>query len=184
MKKYVGVAVAVALFAGAASAAEVLEGDERTACEVILCLSSGQRPDECTPPLERYFSIKKKKLSDTLEARRDFLDKCPASSDSSEMKSLVDAIANGAGRCDVASLNARYAGGGDSEQYISDAMPGYCSTYLNHAYTNLSSIAPRYVGTPERGGYWVEAEQYDQALAEYKARIKAEDYAASFSGGS
>jgi len=28
---------------------------------------------------------------------------------------------------------------------------------------------------PERGGYWVDPAQYQQALAEYNARIAAED---------
>ena len=48
-----------------------------------------------------------------------------------------------------------------------------------HAYTdfNTSGFMPKYVGTPERGGYWVEAKDYDRALAEYKARIEAEDRA-------
>ncbi|RYF37258.1 MAG: conjugal transfer protein TrbM, partial [Cytophagaceae bacterium] len=32
-----------------------------------------------------------------------------------------------------------------------------------------------YVGTPERGGYWVEAKDYELALVVYNDRIKAED---------
>jgi hypothetical protein len=179
MKKHLGVAVAVALFAGATHAqteTQVLEGDERTACEVILCLSSGKRPSECTPPLNRYFSIKRKKLSDTLSARRDFLDLCPAAKESSEMRSLVSALANGGGRCDAAALNAdltAWNSFNEGTQYISNAMPGYCSTYINHPYTNLADIAPRYVGNPAQGGYWVEAAQYEQALAQYNAQLAA-----------
>ncbi|MCR8679887.1 MULTISPECIES: TrbM/KikA/MpfK family conjugal transfer protein [Campylobacter] len=32
-----------------------LTGDRKTACEVLLCLSSGTRPSECNPPLARFF---------------------------------------------------------------------------------------------------------------------------------
>ena len=54
------------------------------------------------------------------------------------------------------------------------------------ADTDFSGTVPRYVGIPERGGYWVEARDYDRALAEYNARIKAEDEErrrASWGGG-
>ena len=55
-------AVLVALGASAGSASaqdtDVLSGDTRLACEAILCLSTGQRPSECTPSLDRYFGIK------------------------------------------------------------------------------------------------------------------------------
>jgi hypothetical protein len=84
---------------------ELFTGDKKDACEALLCLSSGQRPDECRPSLDRYFGIKKKKMSDTIEARHDFLKKCPASEDSQEMKALTSAIAQGAGRCDADYLN-------------------------------------------------------------------------------
>ncbi|MBC3779824.1 hypothetical protein H0N94_00110, partial [Campylobacter fetus subsp. fetus] len=33
---------------------DILTGDRRTACEVLLCLSSGTRPAECNPPLARF----------------------------------------------------------------------------------------------------------------------------------
>lgn len=88
---------------------DILSGDERTACECVLCLSSGTRPSECMPPLKKYFSIKAKKMSDTIKKRKDFLELCPASNETPEMKSLVNAIANGAGRCDAAELNRAMA---------------------------------------------------------------------------
>ncbi|MBK3505148.1 hypothetical protein JJB28_08805, partial [Campylobacter fetus subsp. venerealis] len=56
---------------------DILTGDRRTACEVLLCLSSGTRPSECNPPLARFFSIKFKKPWKTLQARRNFLKLCP-----------------------------------------------------------------------------------------------------------
>ena len=95
------------------------------------------------------------------------------------MAALVSAISQAAGRCDAASLNRTLAiGSGWDEGHfvISDRLPADCSAYGSHAYTDFASTPmPRYVGTPERGGYWVEARDYDRALAEYNARIQAED---------
>ena len=187
-KKFVFVAAAAlvaALGAGASSAnaQEVLTGDKRLACEAILCLSTGTRPSECAPSLSRYFSISYRKFSDTIRGRVNFLKLCPEASQTPEMQSLVSAIARGAGRCDAASLNQTtgvWRGSWvEGMGYISDQMPDYCSAYTNHSYTdfNTSGTLPRYVGTPERGGWWVEAKDYDRALAEYNARIKAEDEA-------
>lgn len=53
------VALTAALGSTGAQAQDQLDGDARTACEVILCLSTGSRPDQCSPPLRRFFSIKK-----------------------------------------------------------------------------------------------------------------------------
>jgi hypothetical protein len=82
-----------------------LSGDTKLACEAILCLSSGERPSECSPSLNHYFNIVKKTVSKTLSARRDFLSLCPVVSENSDMKQLVSAIAQGAGRCDANYLN-------------------------------------------------------------------------------
>ncbi len=191
MKKkfFVVAALVAALGAGAstANAQDVLSGDTRLACEAILCLSSGTRPSECSPSLSRYFGINKKKFSDTIKARLNFLELCPVASQSPEMRSLVSAISRGAGRCDAPSLNSTlrmWTGGDDGSIYISNRMPDYCAAYTGHAYTdfNTSGLMPKYVGTPERGGYWVEAKDYDRALAEYKARIEAEDRARYWGG--
>ncbi|WP_279525376.1 TrbM/KikA/MpfK family conjugal transfer protein [Phocoenobacter uteri] len=56
---------------------EILTGDPRLACEAILCLSSGKRPDECTPSIRRYFSITDKKLHRLIRKRLNFLNLCP-----------------------------------------------------------------------------------------------------------
>jgi len=172
-----------------ASAQEMLTGDTRLACEALLCLSTGTQPGECTPSLRRYFSISKRKVSDTIQDRLNFLRLCPAASQTPEMAALVNAQANGAGRCDAASLNAvarSWTGADEGRVYVSDQMPGYCAAYTSHAYTDFSGTLPRYVGIPERGGYWVERRKYDGALAEYNSRIKAEDeerQRASWGGG-
>ena len=173
--------LAVATFgalAPTASAQEILTGDTRLACEAILCLATGTQPSECTPSLSRYFSISHRKLSDTIRARINFLNLCPAANQTTEMTALVNAQANGAGRCDAASLNAvarSWTGGDNGMVYVSNQMPSYCTAYTSHSYTDFSGAVPRYVGIPERRGYWVEARDYERALGEYNARIKAED---------
>lgn len=174
-------ALAVAAFGAipaTAGAQEILTGDTRLACEAVLCLATGTRPSECTPSLRRYFSISHRKPSDTIRARRNFLNLCPVANQTQQMSDLVNAQANGAGQCDAASLNAvlrSWTGPDDGRAYVSNQMPSYCTAYTTHAYTDFSGTVPRYVGIPERGGYWVEARDYDRALAEYNAHIKAED---------
>jgi len=167
-------------------AQQVLVGDTRSACEAVLCLASGTRPTECMPSLRRYFSISFKKWSDTLQGRVDFLNLCPASNVDAKMKSLVSAIANGAGSCDAAALNGNLmvwqssgGEGGNGSYYISNAMPAVCTTYASHTYTDLKATAPLYVGDPARNGFWVDPSGYAQALQQYKARIAAEDAAAA-----
>ena len=171
-------ALAVAAFGAipaTASAQEILTGDTRLACEAILCLATGTQPSECTPSLRRYFSISYRKLSDTIRGRVNFLNLCPVANQTPQMSALVNAQANGAGRCDAASLNAvlrSWTGSDDGMVYVSNQMPSYCTAYTTHAYTDFSGTVPRYVGIPERGGYWVEARDYDRALAEYNARLE------------
>ncbi|EDB8709774.1 conjugal transfer protein TrbM [Salmonella enterica subsp. enterica serovar Schwarzengrund] len=176
-KKLLSLVVAVAAFGSVSTsnAQEVLTGDTRLACEAVLCLSSGTRPSECRPSLNRYFSITARKFKNTLKKRRNFLNLCPVSNQTPEMSALISAQVNGAGRCDAQALNntlISYRGWDSGETYISNRMPDYCAAYTGHAYTdfNSSGTMPRYVGTPEEGGYWVEARNYDRALAEYNQR--------------
>lgn len=171
--KHLAIAVAFSSVSLPSFAADLLEGDERTACEAILCLSSGDRPSECSPPIEKYFSIKHKRLSDTLRARRDFLNLCPASKDQG-MPQLINALANGAGRCDAAELNrmgrATYtvkkyvrAGKGGREgwyddvkvTYIRNTKPAYCQVYFDNDWTTVSDKV-KYIGEEKNGGRWVD----------------------------
>lgn len=153
------------------SSIDLLTGDVRLACEATLCLSSGERPNECAPSIKRYFSINHKKLRDTLNARRNFLKLCPASKEKG-MDSLVDALVNGAGRCDATELNrvmtrtykervcSKYYRR-DSENcyfvtksYVMNSKPSYCSIYFNHEWTTAGEKV-RFVGTEKKGGKWV-----------------------------
>lgn len=157
-------------------------GQVKLACEAILCLSTGSPPTQCAPSLAAYFGIDFEYWSDTLQGRINFLNLCPSASADDNMRSLTNAIANGAGRCDVVSLNrtfGSYSGGGDgfSTYYISNNYPSYCASYTSHNYTdfNSSQKLPVFVGLPNRGGQWVEAQNYDAALKAYNERIRRED---------
>ena len=174
---------ALAAVSAPGHAQEILTGDTRLACEAVLCLATGQRPNECSPSLQRYFSIKFRKPSDTIRERINFLNLCPASSQSPQMAALVSAMGAGAGSCDPASLNMalqtyRYNGDGGSQNFISNVLPSVCKAYTQNVYTDQASLGVRYVGTPERGGYWVEAGKYDAAQAAWVVKVAAEDAAA------
>lgn len=168
-----------------------LTGDAGLACAAILCLSASKPPHECDPALSRFFSIKMRKLSDTLDAREDFLTLCPAAGSSSQMSSLAKALARGAGRCDAATLNAslRYdlGPGGDygtTGYAISDRLPSYCTAWIQHEYVRVSDDLPRYVGTPAADGFWVEANRYPAALAKYEREQAAKKAAReNYAGG-
>lgn len=180
-------AIAALVFSGAVSAQGLtwFTGDTKLACEAILCLSASQGRSEsaCQPSLRRYFSINKRRLRDTIRARHDFLDLCPASSQTPEMKTLVAALAAGAGRCDAVSLNMTLVflgvdpNTGAEITYVSNVMPDYCTVYYMHPNTAypVDHLVPRYVGLPERGGLWAEPADYDRLLAEYSARVAAEE---------
>ncbi|WP_080657969.1 TrbM/KikA/MpfK family conjugal transfer protein [Kingella kingae] len=158
-----------------APAGNLLTGDTRLACEAILCLSSGDRPSECKPSLERYFSIKHKKMHRTIDARRNFLNMCPSSKEDN-MPQLVNALANGAGRCDATELSrvmrvtykarvcpkkprfSRHDSDScywETRSYVRNAKPSYCSAYFDHKWTTAGERV-RFVGTEKEGGRWVD----------------------------
>lgn len=186
VKKKLATALMLSSFATLAVASDfandLLQGDERSACEAILCLSSNTRPNECAPSIHRYFSIKHKKLGDTLRARRDFLNMCPAKNEQG-MPELIDAIANGAGRCDAKELNRmmrysrfekvceqknKYRFGRQytfdencqmvKKFYVRPDKPQYCKSYHDHGWTNVSDSV-RYIGEEKNGGRWVDVRQ-------------------------
>lgn len=166
--------------------ARALTGTQRLACEAILCLSTGTRPSECAPSISHYFGISLRRFSDTIRERRNFLNLCPAANYDTNMQSLVSAISNGAGRCDASSLNRslRYNAaprrGHDGQEYdwrIGNTLPQWCRLWNGHQWVDNENnpVQVKYVGVPERGGYWVESRHYDAALVEYNRRIAQED---------
>lgn len=179
MKTLLGTAVAVMLatMSTTASAEGTFTGDTKLACEAILCLSTGQRPGECSPSLQRYFSISARRITDTIKARKNFLNMCPSASQDDNMRSLVDSIANGAGRCDAATLNASmriWRRGDDDRAVIRNTLPSHCANYGGHGYTDQSSgTIARYVGDPSNGGFWADPADYEAALARYEQQRRS-----------
>lgn len=132
-----------------------LSGIPKLACEAILCLSTGSPPGECSPSLNHYFNINYRSFSRTIRERANFLKQCPVAEADPQMVALVNAISNGAGRCDADSLNATlisyprgFSGGG----CVSDVKPSYCNAYEQHDYTELGQTV--YQPAPPRTSYW------------------------------
>ena len=137
-----------------------LTGDRRTACEVLLCLSSGQRPSECNPPLAKFFAIKAKKPWKTLQMRRDFLELCPTDNGDTatsvimaDYKGMLASV--NPDECKPEYLNNQFQNvnrdthikyyknnylTSDSikNRYtrINPNMPSHCPTFINHEYTD------------------------------------------------
>jgi len=176
----------------AVTSSDTLVGLPKLACEAILCLSSSLQPSECTPSLDHYFGIKVFNRHGldwgaTVAARRAFLGTCPVG-DTPGMPERMDAIANGAGKCDPDSLNSAFAATSyryrkstfdfrhmDDSRYevekistvSQNTLPRYCVAYNDHAWTYDLSV--KYVGEPLKGGYWVKASQYEAAQARWLA---------------
>mgnify|MGYP003482222161 FL=1 len=137
-----------------------LTGDRRTACEVLLCLSSGQRPGECNPPLRHFYSIKGKKPGDTLKKRRKFLELCPTDSGNTatniilaDYKGMLASV--NPDECKPEYLNNQFQNINrdthikyyrnnyltsdsikNSYTRINPNMPSHCPTFINHEYTD------------------------------------------------
>lgn len=157
MRKYLIAASLLAAGFSASLFAEGLSKDQELSCSALLCLSSsvGGSISECKESLTEYYSISAKKISDTIKKRKNFLKLCPASEEDG-MPELVDAISQGAGRCDADDLNrslvqtrtveinCRYsASRRDSvcqtqiQHKISNILPSYCAVYINNSYTDI-----------------------------------------------
>lgn len=147
------------------------DDNAKAACEALLCLSSGTRPDACAASLSRYFSISLRRWNDTVRARENFLNLCPIVGRDAAMASLTRAMANGVGRCDAATLNASLQTGDESASYISNELPDYCAAYLNNGYVDINDKSPVYLGDPLRGGYWVERGHFEIEQRAYLARL-------------
>lgn len=161
-------------------AANQSEGDEKLSCEAILCLSTGQRPGACAPALERYFSIKKRKLADTIRARKSFLEICPTGSKDNSLAAVIDMIVHSAGRCDATALNAELSVAKTNSDMntwsnfvIGNQLPHYCKA-LEVANGGLGGALPVYIGVPENGGFWAAPEDAIRAQKVYDSRHSLE----------
>ncbi|MEB1764595.1 TrbM/KikA/MpfK family conjugal transfer protein [Xanthomonas campestris pv. campestris] len=101
----------IACSTGSAFAQETMQGDQKDACEALLCLTTGSAPSECTPPLRRYFSIRADKPSDERKKRRNFLKMCPSGQDD-----LVDSIVGGKCNPNYQDCTANSSGGAGGTQ--------------------------------------------------------------------
>ena len=142
---------------------DLLTGDARTACEVILCLSSAQGKGiaECQAPLRRYFSIKAKKWHKTLAKRRAFLNLCPSANENAKMSALTTAIQHQEYACDAETLNdrtetrwVRISRDDDTESHgfgryrsvirTQAYIPQFCKDLYNHEFTEYNMKPPKY----------------------------------------
>lgn len=143
-----------------------LTGDTKSACEAILCLSTGTRPSECIPSVTKFFSIWDKKPWKIPQKRFNFLALCPISSSdeavpfggssAAEMKEYMNVIANGASMCSANYLNRtqykmvsyqvctwKHDRDGSykkctthTRKLISNKLPNVCEKYSKHSLTD------------------------------------------------
>ncbi|EMQ2088435.1 conjugal transfer protein [Salmonella enterica subsp. enterica] len=165
MNKYLIAASLLAAGFSASLFAEGLSKDQELSCSALLCLSSsvGGGISECKESLKEYYSISAEKMSDTIKKRKNFLKLCPASEEDG-MPELVDAISQGAGRCDANELNRNlvetrvidvdckyntaqrdYICKTQVQHRINNRLPSYCEIYINNSYTD---IGLHYSGSP------------------------------------
>lgn len=89
---------------------EVYEGDQRLACEALLCLTVGWGESECRPAIRKFFSIWNWRPSQLFNMRMNFLGLCPSEMARSDQALIV----NYAGRCTGERFDRYVAGFGSS----------------------------------------------------------------------
>lgn len=138
-------------FSNTVFASDELGGDERTACEVILCLASSKRPSECNNSLKKYFGIKAFTHGvydpvKTIKKRLNFLELCPTKSADPKLASLLDAESSQELECSIDELNKRIekkSVWNDRVDYFyrtNPQMPHYCKILFDHEYTYYSKV--------------------------------------------
>jgi hypothetical protein len=110
-----------------AANAELYEGDQRLACEALLCLTVGWGESECQPAIKSFFSIWSWKPSRLFSKRMDFLGLCP--SDISRDEQVL--IVNFAGRCTGERFERYVSGLGSSVEIEGDNSSHYESCSWN-----------------------------------------------------
>ena len=141
--------VIVLLLSNLLFSSDELTGDTKLSCEAILCLSSGTRPSECNPSLNRYFSINAKKWSDTVKKRKNFLKLCPVDGADERDETFADLRDNvlpmtDGRECTAEALNQRI----EANSYeslgkyytayrVNPTVPSQCNSLYNHSYTDI-----------------------------------------------
>ena len=120
---------------------DVLTGDMRLACEAILCLSSGDRPSECAPSIQRM-----NRLINTLV---NGAGRCDAKELNRVMRrSYQEQVCQ---RTNHKDNDCRMI----TKYYISYDKPSYCTEYFNHEWTTAEDKV-HFIGTEKKGGKWVD----------------------------
>lgn len=159
MKKiFFSLALCSLVFSNTLNADGILAGDTKLACEAILCLSSGTRPSECTPSINKYFSIKHKKWDDTVNARRNFLRLCPVDGADAKDPAFANLRDNILPNVDSRKCTADYINSNPEKKCIKEncgerrcscdeyaykpatKMPIGCQALIKHAYTNIKPV--------------------------------------------
>ncbi|RXK13240.1 hypothetical protein CP965_05420 [Halarcobacter mediterraneus] len=135
-------------------------GDKKLACEAVLCLSTSNRPSECEPSIEKYFSILRKKAEDTLEARKDFLALCPVGDSAEadkEFQNLRDNIIPYiTENCSIENLNRiEYGEYYKRDRRINPELTRSCELLMSSSYTYLN---PKYTCS----GEWYILEEWNR----------------------
>ncbi|MBK3498187.1 conjugal transfer protein TrbM [Campylobacter fetus subsp. venerealis] len=158
MKKKILTLTSALLLSSSLYAGDVLTGDTRLACEAILCLSSGTRPSECQPSLNRYFGINHKKWKDTVSARRNFLRLCPVDNADKNDPIFADLRDNILPNVDSRKCTADYINAHPDKKCVREScgenscrcveyafrpatkMPTGCEALIRHSYTNIRPV--------------------------------------------
>lgn len=65
---------------------------------------------------------------------------------------------------------------GETVLITANQKPSFCSIYEDHEYTDIETLhVARYVGTPNRVGYWANPKDYKSKLSQFNARINTEN---------
>ncbi|MBE6429910.1 MULTISPECIES: TrbM/KikA/MpfK family conjugal transfer protein [Campylobacter] len=92
MQKYIQKIVNLTLFTAVLIGSVALansDENKKVSCEILSCLNSEQRPSKCIRSLKYFYSIKGKKLGETLTKRKEFLKLCPTDSGDTPIDAIM-----------------------------------------------------------------------------------------------
>lgn len=171
------------LIANATFAADELTGDTKLACEAILCLSTGTRPSECGPSIARYFGISFKYWSDTIAARRNFLNLCPTGDQNQALNILKnEVLTNMQTDCTASYLNTRieqktFEMKGLKSEIPQGARQIYCEDEnYEHKFNKVLNRNPQCKWTEVRSRVNPNLPRYCQVLMEHEYTDKKLTY--------
>jgi hypothetical protein len=179
MKKLAVLAFGVLFGVDSAFAIDTSEmsGEKKTACEVIMCLSSSAgRPGACKEPLKKYFELQATRHKSISSVRSDFLKKCPDGGSSGDEKydSLKSTLKEQKFECTAEEFNKdthaekRSGGDGDGSSIRTMAeVPQFCKDLAKEEYSILE--LPTYIGNKQ----WYSTTDWGRGY-ELKKTTKAE----------